>query len=108
MSKKIKDSFEFLHKNKKGSKENFIKEYNEDIFNQLLKIGFISLFKNEKNEIQWKLTKEGYDLIVVVCGLRYKSIFTKIQDYLEYIFYFKWQAKEFKKQEEIKQKYFEN
>lgn len=63
----------YVFKEKKGTEKEFIKLFNEDLFNELVSIKFIKTSVNFKGELKWKITNEGERIYLIYSG-EYKKI----------------------------------
>lgn len=107
MDKNLEKALEYCYKNKNGLKMDLISKFNKDTYDSLAYSNLITPCVRFSGELSWIISKEGYDLhILLNPKLKYRDWITKIQDFFEHIFYFKFRKKEYLKNEKNKKNYF--
>ena len=107
MDKNLEKALEYCYKNKNGLKMDLISKFNKDTYDSLAYSNLITPCVRFSGELSWIISKEGYTLYILLNPkLKYRDWITKIQDFFEYIFYFKFKKKEYLKNENNKENYF--
>lgn len=104
-----KEIIEYFYKNKNGLKNDFLKSFSEDDYKASYLTNLIVPCVRSNGEASWKITKECYDLYLTINpdkDYNISTLFDKIQDFLNYIVYFKQRRKEYEIREKRKKEYF--
>lgn len=107
MDKNLKTSLEYCYIQKNGLRKDLISKFDEGIYRTLIYSNLIIPCVRSNGNSSWKISKQGYDLhLALNPQTKYKHWTTKIQDFLENAFHYKFKRKEYLKNLEIEKKYF--